>query len=602
MFGYLKRELRHFFNRFAVSLKLSKKILVLSIVAGIVTGMGASLFNYTLDKGIDVFGRLVNILPNPRLIFLVPALGGIIMGLMKYYGKMSFDSPCSTDAMIDAIKGGGYVPFRIPFLQLITASITIGSGGSCGRECPTAYMGTGFGSISYDVVRFLRLDKIFRFRLTLKDRRLLGICGAAAGLGAIFRAPVGSSLFATEVLYKYGIEFTAILPALIAAVISYMIFSLIFPYEPLFRMGATWGFGFSGIAFALVTGISSAVFGWIYVKVFYGVYRYSRKNRLPDWAKPAIGGLLEGLIVAFIAKEVWGMGYDVIQQAINGKFAISLLLLFIFAKIAATSFTVATGGSGGVIAPSLFMGAMMGALLGKVFMGITHQAGSVGIYAVVGMASLYAAVGKVPISLPILLLEATRNFSLIIPLFIATSIGYLFSGPFTLYESQSPFLTRDNLALDYAGENELDVLEPYKVKRIMTIDVVTIRENAKLSEVIDIFKKASHIFFPVVGYNNKFVGTISINDLRPILMEEKELDPLIVARDIANKSTPYLDSNTSLREAYEIMRAKGLEHLPVVDGKKEKLVGILSYKDLVRFLEKQVFLLADEGIEDLNLA
>ncbi len=597
----LEKELRHFLNRFSLSLRLSKKILVISIATGIVTGLGASLFNYSLDKGIEIFGKLVDALPDPRLIFLVPALGGIIVGLMKYYGKMSFDSPCSTDAMIDAIKGGGYVPFRIPFLQLVTASITIGSGGSCGRECPTAYMGTGFGSISYDVVKFLRLDKIFRFRLTLKDRRLLGICGAAAGLGAIFRAPVGSSLFATEVLYKYGIEFTAILPALIAAVISYMVFSLIFPYEPLFRMGATWSFGFSGILFALITGISSAVFGWIYVKVFYGVYRFSRRNRLPDWVKPAIGGLLEGLIVAFIAKEVWGMGYDVIQKAIDGKFAVSLMLLFIFAKIVATSFTVATGGSGGVIAPSLFIGAMMGALLGKVFMGITHQAGSVGIYAVVGMASLYAAVGKVPISLPILLLEATRNFSLIMPLFIATSIGYLFSGPFTLYESQSPFLTKENLALDIAGENELDVLEPYRVKRIMTIDVETIREDARLSEVIDTFKRSTHIFFPVVGDGNRFVGTISINDIRPILMEEKELDPLIVARDIANKSTPYLDPNTSLREAYEIMRARGLDHLPVVDGKSGVLVGILSYKDLMRFLERQVLFLTGEGIEGLSL-
>ena len=596
----LFRELRYFLNRFSISLRLSKKILVLSIVTGIVTGLGSSLFNYTLDKGIEIFDRFVRVLPDPRLIFIVPAIGGLIVGLMKYYGKMSFDSPCSTDAMIDAIKEGGYVPFRIPFLQLITASITIGSGGSCGRECPTAYMGTGFGSISYDVVRFLRLHKIFKFRLTLKDRRLLGICGAAAGLGAIFRAPVGSSIFATEVLYKYGIEFTAILPALISAVISYLIFSMIFPYEPLFRMKAAWSFGFSGIVFALITGISSAVFGWIYVKVFYGVYRYSRRNKLPDWVKPAIGGLLEGLIVAFIAKEVWGMGYDVIQKAIDGRFAISFMLLLIFAKIVATSFTVATGGSGGVIAPSLFIGAMMGALLGKVFMAITHQAGSVGIYSVVGMASLYAAVGKVPIALPILLLEATRNFSLIIPLFIATSIGYLFSGPFTLYESQSPFLTKENLALDIAGENELDVLEPYKVKRIMTVDVETIREDARLSEVIETFKNSSHVFFPVVSNGNKYVGTISLDDIRPILLEEKELDPLLVARDIANKSTPCLDPNMSLREAYEIMRAKGFERLPVVDSKKGELVGVLTYNDLLRFLERQILFLTGEGVESLS--
>ncbi len=600
MWAILERELRHFCNRFLISLRISKKILVISIVTGIVTGLGSSLFNYSLDKGIEIFDRLVRMLPDERLIFIIPAFGGIVVGLMKYYGGMSFDSPCSTDAMIDAIKGGGYVHPKIPFLQLITASITIGSGGSCGRECPTAYMGTGFGSISYDVVRLLRLDRLFRFRLTLKDRRLLGICGAAAGLGAIFRAPVGSALFATEVLYKYGIEFTAILPALISAVISYMVFSLIFPYEPLFRMEATWSFGFSGIVFALVTGISSAVFGWIYVKVFYGVYRYSRRNSLPDWVKPAIGGFLEGLIVAFVAREVWGMGYDVIQKAINGKFAISVLVLLIFSKIVATSFTVATGGSGGVIAPSLFIGAMMGALLGKLFMGITHQAGSVGIYAVVGMASLYAAVGKVPIALPILLLEATRNFTLILPLFIATSIGYLFSGPFTLYESQSPFLTRENLALDIAGENELDILEPYRVKRIMTVDVETINEEARLSDVLDAFKNSTHVFFPVVSRDGTYLGTISIEDIRPILMEEMELDPLVVARDIANRSTPTVDPNDSLRDAYELMRAKGIERLPVVDKNTGKLVGILTYRDLIRFLERQVFFLTGEGIDGLS--
>ncbi len=578
-------EIRRFFRYLSVSFYFSKKILIITIVTGIITGLGAALFNFTLDKSIEIFNNIVASLKTPYFIALIPALGGIIVGVMKYVGGMSFDVPCATDAMIDAVKSGGYVPAKIPFLQLITASITIGSGGSCGRECPTAYIGTGFGSISYSILKKFGFEKLFKFELTEKDRRLLGICGAASGLGAIFRAPIGSALFSAEVLYRYGLEFTAILPAFVSAIVSYLVFSVFYPYEPLFKMKSVWGFGVTGVIFTIITGIFSAIVGWLYVKIFYGVYRISRRSSLPDWIKPAIGGFLEGLIVALIAKEVWGMGYDVIQNAINGKFALSFMVALILLKILATSFTVATGGSGGVIAPSLFIGAMMGASLGKVFLSITHVKGSVGIYAVVGMSSLYAAVGKVPIALPILILEATRNLSLVLPLFVASSIGYLFSGPFTLYESQSPFMTKESLAFDVAGETELDILAPFKVKRIMSVDLETIPEDARLSDVLKTFKESDHIFFPVVGKDMKYIGSISLSDVRPLFMEE-ELDPLILASDIANTSIPAVDPNDSLKDAYITLERYGLDYLPVVS--KGKLVGVLSKRDINKLLRREL--------------
>jgi len=585
----LVKDVGFFLDEFKRSSSHSKKFLLMSTSAGAVGGLGAVAFNYLLEHVAGGVASLAGALPHPWLIGLIPALGGLIVGIIKYRAGMTFDSPCATDSMIDAVKEDADVPSHIPFLQILTASITIGSGGSCGRECPTAYIGVGLGAVAARLVHFFRLDKLFNVTLHRRDRRLMGICGAAAGLGAIFRAPVGASIFATEVLYEYGLEVSSLLPAFFSATISYMIFSLFFGYEHIFELGAVWQFGWFDLLFAFLAGTASAAVGWLFVRIFYKVFHISRKLGVPDWTKPAIGGLLEGALIVFVARELWGMGFESIQAAIDGHLAMWTLMLLLVGKMVASSFTVATGGSGGIIAPSLFIGAMLGGILGKCFVWLVPTSTPGGLYVVIGMASLYAAVGKTPFSLPILIMEATRNTSLILPIFIASTIGYAFSGPFKIYESQDPHPGSDAAGgLNVLGESEGDLLEPFSVASVMTASPEVIAEWTPVTGIFKKFKESERLLFPIIGPNKEYRGIISLEHMKGLLMESGEdIDKFVLARDVATDDAPTLRPDDSLRDALVYFRGDPGRTLPVV-SKEGALVGVLSRHDVLRLLKTQI--------------
>ncbi|MGH9743952.1 MAG: chloride channel protein [Candidatus Acidiferrum sp.] len=293
--------------------------------------------------------------------------------------------------------------------QNAASAITIGSGGSAGREGPTALIGAGFGSVYATLLH--RPER---------ERRLLVLMGMAAGLSAIFRSPIGTAIFAVEVLYS-GVEFEsdALIYCMLAAIVAYAINGWFVGWQTLFRTPADLRVGsLSEYGWYVVLGAASGVIATVLPEVFYRVRDLFALLRVPAWTKPAIGGLCL-VLLALRLPEVLGGGYGWIQKAIDGHLVVSLLLLLLVAKILALSLTVSSGGSGGVFAPSLFVGAMLGGVLA----GVVHHppAG----FVIVGMAAVFAGAARVPIATLLMVVEMTGGYKLLVPAGLAVMLSFL---------------------------------------------------------------------------------------------------------------------------------------------------------------------------------
>ena len=281
----------------------------------------------------------------------------------------------------------GFVRTRVPFIKGIASVITLATGGSAGREGPIAQIGSGIGSW---LGRTLKLN--------VREKRLMLLAGCAGGLGAIFRAPLGGALTSVEVLYREDLETEGVVLSIISSSVSYAIFTSIFGHQPIFAIPPIhFSSGFELFLYA-VLGLICVPFGYLYVKTFYGLRdRFFRKLPVRRALIPAFGGLLVGL-VALWQPQILSGGYGTIQKALMGNLPVMLMFTLAFLKIAATSFTISSGGSGGVFGPSLFIGAMLGGAVGQLahawFPGIV---GSPGAFALVGMAAFFAGVAKAPV-------------------------------------------------------------------------------------------------------------------------------------------------------------------------------------------------------------
>ncbi len=569
-----------------LNLRQLQRWTIFSIIIGIVSGFGSVLFylglstlsNYALG-GIGGYyppapGGEPSLFSHPAtnirwLLFLLPATGGLLAGIIVFTYAPEAEGD-GIDAVIDAYNNKrGFIRKRIPLIKAISSMITIGSGGSAGREGPIAQIGAGFGST---LASFLKLSD--------SDRRIMLICGVAAGIGSIFKAPLGGAIFAIEVLYKSDMETEGLVPAFISSTVAYSIFSSFFGWGHIFT---TPSFNFTNpaeLAFYGILGILCAITAILFVIIFYGLRdKVFKPLKIKPHFKPAIGGLLVG-IIAIIFPEVLGTGYGWTQIAINGdivKMSIILMMVLVLAKIIATSFTVSSGGSGGVFAPSLVIGAMVGGAFGQimalVFPNIITQPGS---YALVGMGSLLAGVSKVPIAAIVMISEMAGNYNLLAPMMVASTISYMLSGKWTIDEKQV-----ENRAASLAHRREMtvDILESALVKDAMTTNIITVSPSLSVQGVLDLIHKYGHTGFPVVE-DNKLLGIITFEDAEKVPSDKRETTR---AKDAMTKDLIVAEPEDSLEDALMELLDKKIGRLLVVDSNDPtKLVGILTKLDIIR--------------------
>lgn len=423
------------------------RLILDSVMLGVVGALGAQLFtlllhlaeHYLLEglagytpPGLPDEGGVLRQVIGAHGLWWIPlatTLGGLISGVLVYSLAPEAEGHGTDTAVKSFHRSGGYVRPRVTPLKMIASAITIGSGGAAGREGPTALISAGIGSVYATVTR--RPDD---------DRRLLVLVGMAAGLSAIFRSPIGTALFAVEVLYAdMEFEAAALLYTMLASVVAYVVNGLFVGWKPLFQVPAELGDpGASEYLWYAVLGLGSGVVAALLPALFYGTRDAFRKIPIPIHLKPALGGLGVGLIALWLP-QVLGGGYGWIQEAMDGRLALRLLLLLVLAKGVAFALTVSSGGSGGVFAPSLFVGAMVGGSLAQ----ITGQ--SMPAFVIIGMAAVFGGAARVPMATLLMVTEMTGGYRLLVPAALAVFVSYLvqrlLSERFkykSLYEAQVP--------------------------------------------------------------------------------------------------------------------------------------------------------------------
>jgi len=567
-----------------LDLKQAGKWFFYSILVGIISGLGAILFHVACQGGLFVFlGLICGYYPSepggePAIfhainnefirwfLIFVPAIGGLLSGILIYTYAPEAQGH-GTDAAIDAYHNKrGYIKPIIPLIKTVASALTIGSGGSGGREGPIAQIGAGFGS-------FLAT----KLKLSEKNRRILLVAGLGAGVGSIFRAPLAGSLFAVEVLYRdLEFEYEAIFPVTISSIVAYSIFAMQFGWHSLF---ITPDFEFSNPAELLpytVLAVVVAFFAITYVKIFYGFTHYFAKLRIKNHFKPAIGGLMVGAI-GFFVPETLAFSYGIIQDALDGNVALTLLLVVGLGKILTTSFTIGSGGSGGVFGPSMVIGGCLGGLVGILFnkIGLVAQPGA---FVIVGMAGFFAGAANTPISTLFMVSEMTGNYHLIVPSMWVCTISYLLCGKWSIYEKQVQNRISSPV---HRGDFAVDILKQIRVKDVMKDQkIVTIKNNTRFQEILDIITHSQFHYFPVEDEFGKVKGVISFHDIQENMFD-KELNDYIVADDLTRENIIYALPEDNLNSTLEKFIKNEMDSLPVVDSLSNmKLKGMISRKEI----------------------
>ncbi len=566
-----------------------------SALVGVVSGVGAILFDLAFRAGQWAFlEKIAGFRPpgsgveggpgmpaeRPWLLLVSLVIGGLLAGAIVF-GLAPEAEGHGTDAVIKAFHHlRGKIRRRVPFVKSVASAITIGSGGSAGREGPIAQVGAGFGSYLADLAK-----------LGDDERRTLMMAGAAGGIGSIFRAPLGAALFSAEVLYSEPeFEYTALLPGLISAITGYCIYSSYAGWGFLFKVPPIAFHRPESLPVYLVLGIACAFVGAVYPKVFYGVRdSIFRPMPVPRWTKPAIGALVVGVMALFLP-QVLGMGYGYVQEAIDGKWAVEMLLLFVAAKIVATSFTISSGGSGGVFGPSLVIGGMLGAAFGhaaqQLVPGIAPEPAAC---VMVGMGGFFAGVAKVPFASVIMVMEMTGSYGLLVPSLLVAAIAYLALPPrISLYENQIPSRT-DSPA--HLGSFAMKVLRASRISETWTAaepdGVVSVREDRSLASLVDLASQSKQNLFPVVDGDGGLVGELSVEVLRSVLVDAEHADTASVS-DFMRAPVGPLTPQSTLADAAKLLADRRTDSVLVCADRR--VVGIFTRRDLVvaygRHLEK----------------
>ncbi len=506
---------------------------------------------------------------------LVPTVGGLVVGPIIYFFAPEAKGHGVPEVMQAILMEGGHIRPRVAVIKALASSITIGTGGSVGREGPIIQIGSSLGST---VGQF--------FRVSSRRMKILVGCGSAAGIAAAFNAPVAGALFAVEIIlmdFGFAIFSPIVISSVIATVISHFFEGDIaaFQITALYHLRSPWE-----IIFYFILGGLSGVVSWMFIKSLYyfeNVWDY--KIKLPEYSKAMFGGLSIGLI-ALVFPQVMGVGYETISAALNGTLdftgeAIWLIpLVLIFVKILATSLTLASGGSGGIFAPSLYMGAMLGAAFGfLVDFLFPHITAEPGAYALVAMAGLIAGTTRAPMTAIIIVFEMTKDYDVIMPVMIVCVISMILSSKLSRESIYTLKLVQRGIKIKERAE--VNILKSISTKDVYSKEFTSIKENTPFDEIVKnvISKRLPYLF--VESMEGKFMGVISIHHVKDLLFEKDILRNVVIAGDIADKKISRVSINEDCKAVLDKMAICNYDGLPVFgEGATENQIGVIWRKDI----------------------
>lgn len=571
------------------------KWIFLGALVGTISGLGASLFLWGLGWAEHFFQDFLAGSPplypagehpaapstgspfNPIIFVLLPGFGGLVSGLLAQWLAPEVAGP-GTDAMIKAFHtSSGRIRARVPFIKAVASVMTLATNGSAGRQGPLIQVGAGLGSCLGQLMG-----------LPTRDLRILLLAGASGALAAVFRAPMGSAIITAELLYREDMEGEALIPCIVSAIAAHTIHQVIFGHEPVFsipefgfveNLGGLLWFGLLGLLFVPV--------GRLYINAFYSVRdRFFAPMQVPFFLKPALGGLLVGILGLFLP-QVLGIGYGWLQMAMKGELAVGIMAAAGLVKILSTSLSVASGGSGGVFAPALFIGGMLGGTLGSIghswFPEMVREPGA---FVLVGMGGFFAGVANAPIGSVLMVCEMTKGYSLLVPLLLVATLHSLFNRNRSIYESQVA-----NRFQSPAHESELtvNVLRQMMVTEAMRGNSrpVILAHDTNFQAVRDVILGCEGEDFPVVDEKGVLRGILPFKKVKPILMEES-LGDLLVAGELVDPPV-WVEPQEDLHSALLKFMKSGHEQIPVLSqGPQGPILGVLSHQDIIAAYHRRV--------------
>ena len=548
-------------------------MIFMAIIVGVMGGYGAVLFRWliTFFQGIffgsdtGSFLELLSELPWYKKL-IPPVIGGALVGPIVYFLAREAKGHGVPEVMEAVALRGGVIRKRVVFVKSIASAICMGAGGSVGREGPIVQIGSAIGSTIGQLLK-VSADRM---------RTLVG-CGAAAGIAATFNAPIAGAMFALEiVLGEFGIAaFSPIVVSSVMATIISRIYLGNYPafVVPHYALVSVWE-----LPLYVVLGIVAGVAGVAFTTLLYKIEDFFDTIKIPEYTKAAVGGFVIGSIGIFFP-HIFGVGYDAIGQALLGNLSWYIIVCLIFVKMFATSVTIGSGGSGGIFAPSLFIGSMVGGAFGYfshlLFPAVTATSGA---YSLVGMGAVVSGTTHGPLSAMLILFEMTGDYKIILPLMLSCIISNVVANNIKRESIYTLKLIRRGI--DIRAGKEINLMKALLVKDAMTYNVETVSENMPLEELLDFTLSSKHSSFPVVNRNGLLSGIVTFQDFKEVIFEE-DLKHLVVAKDLSMTNVITITKNENLDSALEKIGFKNIEQLPVVDEyNPRKIVGILSRRDI----------------------
>ncbi len=582
--GYLKAmRLRRWIVAHLQRLRMTEhtSMVVVAVVIGLLGGFGAIFFRFAIRFFEGVFFgswqySLDYALQLPWYVkLLAPAAGGLIVGPIVSHFAREAKGHGVPEVMESIVLRGGAIRPRVMIAKVVASAVSIGSGGSVGREGPIVQIGSAIGSTVGQVLK-----------VTGSHLRTFVACGTAAGIAATFNAPIAGALFAMEVILSdFGIsQFSPIVVSSVAATVVSRHFlgdfsAFTIPHYELVSV-------FEMIPYSIL-GILSAFVALMFITILYKTEDLFEGLRIPNFIKPLCGGLVIGGIgIAF--PQIFGVGYDTISLALTGKLVGTFMLFLVGLKVIATSITIGSGGSGGIFAPSLFLGACLGGFVGTIVHALAPTlAASPGAYALVGMGAVASGAMHAPITSILIIFELTNDYRIILPLMITCIISVLITTRLKRDSIYTLKLSRRGINL-FQGQ-EVNVLHSLQVSRVMETDCERVRADSSLRKLMDLTVSSPHSSFFVVDNRNRLIGVISIHDIRRIIYESEALEPILLAYDLMKPVQQFFTPTDTLDIVMKALGGMEMDELPVVADENEMhLLGTVAKADVIDAYNKEV--------------
>jgi CIC family chloride channel protein len=560
---------------------LNVYLLFFSVGIGVLSAAGALCFR----KLIEIFQYFLwasgptfveQVIHSPWwLKILVPVFGGLVAGPVIFFWVPEAKGPGVPEVIVSVASRQSTIRHRVTFFKALVTGLLIGSGASVGREGPIVQIGASVGS---SVAQF--------FRLNPDLRRVCLASGAAAGISATFNAPITGALFAVEIILL-DIELTYISHIIISSVIASVLSRIFLGHFPAFEVPAFELAHYWELNVYLLLGIFSGIVGIGFIRLIEAADSLFHKLRIPEWLKPGIGGLLLGIIALKLPYSL-GVGYETVNAALSGSLALKTAVLLLFAKMIATSLSIGSGMSGGIFAPSLFLGATSGI---AVCLGINHFLPDLALnpsnYALAGMGAVVAGTTLAPITAIIAIFELTYNDQIILPLMVACIASVLVVRVLFGYSAYEMKLLKQGINI--VRGHDVSILRNLYARDFMVRDFEIVHDTSSLLTIVDQVLKSLYPHFIVLNQKKECVGILSLRDIRGILHRVEELKDIIIAADMMTKDMITLSLNDNLEKALQLFETHRISCLPVTDPHNpKKVLGIFKKDDLLQAYKEKV--------------